>query len=89
MDLEKTLKVGDKLLCKNSLVEYNYGALTSTSRLICGDGHHIRITDVGWRDFVVENNEGESTIVKFCDYEIYFYTDKELRKLKLEKIENR
>ena len=64
----------------------HHGSMLSTSKLICGYGHHVKIIDVGWRDFIVKNSEGDSMTVKFCEYENYFYTDKEMRKLKLEEI---
>jgi len=93
------LKVGDKLLCKKSfdLEDYEWFNQTHCNATMLIKGTYYLVSDIETRWYTdsagvyiegMEFHIGEKTQYKMM-LENYFYTKKEIRKIKLEKIENR
>ena len=85
------MKVGDKLVCKREYYHYQniqlfYVGEYYIIRDIMDNEISIYFKGIGWTTFFIDKNKYTR-----CDYFYlydYFYTEKEIRKLKLESIES-
>ncbi len=76
------LKVGDKILSKMNIYVY-YTRLTS--KFICGENRTFEVIGIDDKYITVKYNSDEIPLHLY-DVEIMFYTNNELRKLKLDKL---
>lgn len=75
------LKVGDKLLC-------NYDKYGNYYNLIKGKSYEIRTIDIKLNIFEVADDRGDLHCFSFAIYHIWFYTEKQMRMKKLERLSN-
>ena len=81
-------KVGGILLAKSECIMYCTMYGTEFRALIIGKEYRIRVVYDGTRRFKVLDEGGFLHSFPISNYGEFFYTDKEIRKLKLERLSN-
>ena len=79
------MKVGDKLICKEPLISYKYHKRYAESIIFCHRNTVVYIKNILPNNkIIVKTKSGEELETTYSKH--LFYTKKEIRKFKLEKL---